>query len=155
MDTLGKRIRVLRGKNSQVWLAKKLGIPPTTLSNYEHDKSELNFALIEAITTIFQVNTDWLLFGRGPMRPSDAETLQDDLSHPAPHDEALRRFESRLDALEDERRELNAENRQLHRDKAELLRENGELREKVARLEERKRRHDLTHGVPAEDSDVA
>lgn len=69
MDTLGDRIKYLRGDKSQRWLADKLSIPQTTLSNYENNKSELNFAMIETLTTIFRVNTDWLLFGRGPMKP--------------------------------------------------------------------------------------
>ena len=63
MSTLGDRIKALRGAHSQKWLAERLGIPPTTLSNYENNKSELNFATILALKTIFKVDTDWLLFG--------------------------------------------------------------------------------------------
>lgn len=64
-------------------------------------------------------------------------------------------FEEEKRRLWEERRELMAENRQLHREKEELLRENGDLRATIARLEERKHRHDLTHGIAAEDSGVA
>lgn len=67
MNTLGERIKLLRGRRSQKEFAKELGIPPTTLGNYENNKSELNFAMIDQFVTIFKVNIEWLLFGRGPM----------------------------------------------------------------------------------------
>jgi len=69
MSTLGDRIRELRGAHSQRWLAEQLGIPSTTLSNYENNKSELNFATILALKTIFKVDTDWLLFGDTGAKP--------------------------------------------------------------------------------------
>lgn len=65
------------------------------------------------------------------------------------------KLEAKLEISEEERRELSAENRRLYQEKSILERENGDLREKVARLEERKRRHDLTHGIASEDSGVA
>lgn len=71
MDTLGERLKKIREGQTQAWFAKQLGIPPTTLSNYENGKTELNFAIIDTITTSFCVNTDWLLFGRGPMHPGE------------------------------------------------------------------------------------
>ncbi len=70
--TVGDRLKILRSGHTQAWLAEKLTIPPTTLSNYENNKSELNYGMIEAITSIFHVNADWLLFGTGPMRGETA-----------------------------------------------------------------------------------
>lgn len=70
MATLGERLKLLRQGMTQRAFAAKLGIPQTTLSNYEKNKCELNLALAEQITTMFGVSTDWLLFERGPMRMS-------------------------------------------------------------------------------------
>jgi hypothetical protein len=67
MNTLGERIKFLRGDTTQAAFAASLGIPQMTLSNYETGKSEPKFGLIDTICTIFSVNADWLLFGRGPM----------------------------------------------------------------------------------------
>jgi transcriptional regulator with XRE-family HTH domain len=68
MATLGERLKLLRQGMTQRAFAAKLGIPQTTLSNYEKNKCELNLALAEQITTMFGITTDWLLFERGPMR---------------------------------------------------------------------------------------
>ncbi len=141
METLGERIKLLRGNTTQRQLAEALGIPQTTLANYESNKSELNFRMIEALTSKFRVRTDWLIFGKGPR-------YLDESAAPAPQAACAHcaELEEELKIERNERRELAAENRQ-------LWRENGELREKVARLEERKRRYELTHGL-AEERDV-
>lgn len=106
MNTLGERLKKLREGQTQAWLAKQLGIPATTLSNYENGKSELNFAIIDAITTIFKVNTDWLLFGRGPMTAEDAPDSQ---QAEMPIQDTIAcsrclRLERRLEMVEEERR---------------------------------------------------
>lgn len=106
MNTLGDRLKKLREGQTQAWLAKQLGIPATTLSNYENGKSELNFAIIDAITTIFKVNADWLLFGRGPMTAEDAPDSQ---QAEMPIQDAIAcsrclRLERRLEMAEEERR---------------------------------------------------
>ena len=155
MNSLGSRIKIIRGTANQIQFSADMGIPQTNLSRYERDVSVPDLELLVRLADKYGVSLEWLIAGRGSMRPEGSESIPNELSQPVHHDEAVRRLEARLDASENERRELCAENRQLHRDKAELLRENGELREKVARLEERKRRHDLTHGMPSENSDVA
>lgn len=70
-NTLGDRIKILRGSLTQRQFAEKIDIPATTLGNYEKNKSELNFATIDLFTKTFGINTDWLIFGRGPMHSSD------------------------------------------------------------------------------------
>jgi len=115
METLGDRLKILRGNISQATLADRLGIPQTTWSNYEKNKNKPDFALIDQLCIEFKVGADWLLFGRGP-EPQEVGGI------PSSHEEG------RLAALEDERRELSAENRQ-------LWKENAALRERVARLE--------------------
>ena len=49
-NTLGDRIKILRGSLTQRQFAEKIDIPATTLGNYEKNKSELNFATIDLFT---------------------------------------------------------------------------------------------------------
>ena len=101
MSTLGDRIKQLRGTHTQKWLAEQLNIPTTTLSNYENNKSELNFAIIRAFKTIFKVNTDWLLFGNDSVYQGEDGTSFDD-------DGRTEKLEARVVELEQENSSLKA-----------------------------------------------
>jgi transcriptional regulator with XRE-family HTH domain len=133
MSTLGDRIRELRGTRTQKWLAGQLGIPATTLSNYENNKSELNFATIQALKTIFKVNTDWLLFGTGPVGPEETESRWQK-AEPDREDNGgaplCLRCKDLLDRL------LAAHDRldQVQEQAKALLRENGELKAEMGGL---------------------
>lgn len=65
--TFGQRLKQIRAGKSQAKIAELLGIPQTTWSNYENDKNKPDFDLLERICSEFRLNSDWLLFGRGPM----------------------------------------------------------------------------------------
>ncbi len=127
MDTVGSRIKALRSPHNQEWLADNLGIPKGTLSNYESGKSELNFAILEAITAMFNVSSDWLLFGIGPQFRSDASETQVH-GHGACHSCAV--LERTLHQERRERLELNRECKS-------LMEEKSALKEYIGRLEER------------------
>lgn len=71
MSTLGNRIKLLRGKQSQTAFAALFEIPQVTLGNYERDRNEPRFELIHKICTHFEINVEWLLFGTGPMHPTE------------------------------------------------------------------------------------
>ena len=134
-NTLGDRIKILRGSLTQRQFAEKIDIPATTLGNYEKNKSELNFATIDLFTKTFGINTDWLIFGRGPMHSSDTPiSHQETITQPEAtiFEPCVRcaKLESKLEKVEEQRDSLMEENRK-------LWKENGELREKCARLEER------------------
>ena len=134
-NTLGDRIKRLRGSLTQRQFAEKIDIPATTLGNYEKNKSELNFATIDLFTKTFGINTDWLIFGRGPMHSSDTPiSHQETITQPEAtiFEPCVRcaKLESKLEKVEEQRDSLMEENRN-------LWKENGELREKCARLEER------------------
>ncbi len=156
--TLGERIKMLRGSASQRQFSLSLGIPQTTLANYETNKSELSFSMIHTFTRKLGINTDWLIFGEGPQwvssEPASAgtvvnaqtpetpcmsgETVANGSSNPGKECEQLEQIEmlrSELVLERRERRELAAENRQLNRDKAALLQELIELKVQLARLE--------------------
>jgi len=135
MSTLGDRIRELRGAHSQKWLAEQLGIPPTTLSNYENNRSELNFATILALKTIFNVDTDWLLFGDTGAKPVLGNTPEAVVAESISGCSQCREFLRQLGIA-------NERVYQIHEREMTLLKENIEL-EKVTRdLEEK---NDLLH----------
>lgn len=134
MDTVGSRIKALRSPHNQEWLAASLGIPKATLSNYESGKSELNFAILKAITAIFNVTSDWLLFGIGPQFRSPAAGAP---AQPEAACHACALLERALSEEREERRELNRECKH-------LLEEKSALKEHIGRLEERLR----TSGSP-------
>ena len=134
-NTLGDRIKILRGSLTQRQFAEKIDIPAITLGNYEKNKSELNFATIGLFTKTFGINPDWLIFGRGPMHSSDTPiSHQETITQPEAtiFEPCVRcaKLESKLEKVEEQRDSLMEENRN-------LWKENGELREKCARLEER------------------
>lgn len=66
MSTLGERLKMLRTGVSQQAIAKRLGLPQTTWSNYEKGKNGSDFAFIDKVCLEFKVSAEWLLFGRGP-----------------------------------------------------------------------------------------
>jgi len=67
METLGQRLRLVRQSLSQQEVAKKLGIPQQTWSNYESGRNNPDVLLLDKIGTMFGVKADWLLYGRGPV----------------------------------------------------------------------------------------
>lgn len=150
------RILACTGAKNDSALARILDILPQSVTA-ARKRAQIPTGWIENISEQYGVSTDWLFFGRGPMHiATDIEQCQNDaptsLQASCPR---CAKLEAKLEISEEERRELSAENRRLYQEKSILERENGDLREKVARLEERKRRDELTHGLPSEDSGVA
>ncbi|MFQ8737283.1 MAG: hypothetical protein ACLSAH_15875 [Bilophila wadsworthia] len=127
-----------RGSNQNItWLAHTAAIrrkdrySSNYIRNYEKNKSELNFATIDLFTKTFGINTDWLIFGRGPMHSSDTPiSHQETITQPEAtiFEPCVRcaKLESKLEKVEEQRDSLMEENRN-------LWKENGELREKCAR----------------------
>lgn len=64
---MGERIKELRKdfRLTQNELADKLGIKPTTLSNYENDVSEPPLETVMKILRLFSTGFDWLITGKG------------------------------------------------------------------------------------------
>lgn len=67
MSSFGERLKKVRGNLSQAEFSKRIGIPQVTLGNYERDRNEPKFKTLEKICSLFEINSDWLLFGVGPM----------------------------------------------------------------------------------------
>ncbi|HJA75459.1 MAG TPA: helix-turn-helix domain-containing protein [Candidatus Desulfovibrio gallistercoris] len=150
METLGDRIKIIRGETSQTQFSSSLGITQTKLSRYERNTTPPEIDFLVRLSRQYAVSLDWLLLGNGcseSSRPSDGDDAN---------------IQTELAAERAERRELTAENRKLYREKEvlykereALLREIGELREKIARLEERKCRIAVTANMAAQDSGAA
>lgn len=66
LDTLGKRLKLLRGQVSQEEVATRAGVSQSNLSKLELDKTLPRVEALIALADYFQVTTDWLLLGRGP-----------------------------------------------------------------------------------------
>lgn len=146
METLGDRIKTIRGLASQMQFSSSLGIAQTKLSRYERNTTPPDLDFLVRLSRRYAVSLEWLITGEGRMHANESgnDETAPSFAHTenaAPHGAQLSepaaslRQELALERLE--RRELSAENRRLHKENAALLRENGELREKVARLEER------------------
>ncbi|GEM_PF-6713004 len=63
MDTIGKRIEMIRGNESRKDFAERLNVPVSTLRNYESDISLPNSDFVAHFCTEMEVNPNWFLFG--------------------------------------------------------------------------------------------
>ena len=68
MDTLGKRIKLLRGKESQDTYAARIGISKGSIGGYERDANSPSADAILKICHADDISVEWLLTGQGPMR---------------------------------------------------------------------------------------
>lgn len=140
MSTLGERIKLARARISQDAFSRELNISKGSLGFYERNENLPNTEVILKICSKTGVGLEWLLTGKGPMRPADTGDSAEENAPEAqtaeygasPSCERCARMEKRLDRLEEERRELSEEKRR-------LWKENAELRERCARLEEREK----------------
>ena len=155
MNTIGSRLKRVRGKLSGEQFAALFGLNAQTIYRYERGARKPGTDFLQMVANKTGANLEWLIAGDGEpdlspleVRPESlpsshsAELLDKHESCPqcAKLESRLEKMEERLEILERERREISTENRQLHRENASLLRENGELREKLALLEHSRNR---------------
>ena len=66
---VGARLRKLREDHLDVRsrreFAKKLGVPPTTIANYERGVCSVSTAVVERLVAFFRVSPRWLFHGTG------------------------------------------------------------------------------------------
>lgn len=140
-----QRLFQATGAETDTALAKILGIQPPSVAG-ARKRHIVPGVWIEKIALDYNINADWLFFGRGEMRVEgdgadrEASPLSGNTPPPAARISSASglcprcgRLEARLDALEDERRELALENRRLWKDNAQLREENALLRERQRR----------------------
>lgn len=151
MDTIGSRLKRVRGKLSGEQFAALFGLNAQTIYRYERGARKPGTDFLQMVANKTGANLEWLIAGEGEPDLSPLEISPESLPsisrsaeplnkhEPCPQcaklESRLEKMEERLEILEQERREVSTENRQLHRENAALLRENGELREKLALLE--------------------
>lgn len=81
-ETIGDRIRQIRGPLSQVEFAAALKADKNTIGRYERGERQPDGDFLLRLYSGFQISIDWLLTGNGP--------IQSDTSvQPAPMDEDL------------------------------------------------------------------
>lgn len=121
-QTLGQRIRMLRGSTSQAEFSIPLGISQNTLSRYEKDLRTPDAVFIDKLCKLHKISADWLMTGQEPMQTNAGSQPEPHASFPSAESPCERclKLEKRLEILEDERRELSAENRQLLKEISEF-----------------------------------
>ena len=149
-STLGQRIKLARGKQSQGAFAQAIQISKGDLGFYERDINLPNSEVVLKICSVSGVNIEWLLTGLGPIRKGEVRVgPYEPAAAPAAwaqEDFRCARLEEKLDRVERQRDELMDENRRLYARKDSLMEEIAALRERVARLEARIGRMELSGG---------
>ncbi len=139
MTTLGTRIKMARGKESQEKFAARLEISKGSLGFYERGENLPKSDVILKICALTGVSLDWLLTGaesasreaahRPAPVPAPPAEQAEQIAAAAPHESRecacpqCAELKKRLTALEEERRELCAENRSLWKNMCSLLEE--------------------------------
>lgn len=72
-NSFASRLRFLRGKESREKFAKKLGLSPRALVNYENGTRVPKSNLVSQICAHLGININWLLAGEGSMRQFDGQ----------------------------------------------------------------------------------
>lgn len=111
--TLGDRIKLLRGAESQEKFAKRIGVNKVTLGNYERDERTPNISIAANICTQCGVSSHWLIFGEGEMRGSTPSVSPPGPPEPTRMDQdgvAASRLAADVRAVSEELRRVNAPN---------------------------------------------
>lgn len=63
--SLGNRLKIVRGNESQKDFGSKYGVNANTIFRYENDQNPPNAEFISAVCSDYGVNANWLLLGEG------------------------------------------------------------------------------------------
>lgn len=75
MNTLGARLKVLRGRKTQEEVSSSLGLSRARYSHYENDRVEPDNAILKLLAEYYNVSSDYLL---GIDTPSTGEQVSFD-----------------------------------------------------------------------------
>ena len=78
MNSIGERIKSIRGEISQSQFSASLDIGQTKLSRLERGTTEPETSFYEAISIAYGVSLDWLITGYGPKLRSSAQPSESD-----------------------------------------------------------------------------
>lgn len=68
METLGERLKKIRGKISREAFVSELGVHQNTYKNYENGDRNPDADFISAVVRVYGIDPGWLLTGTGPMK---------------------------------------------------------------------------------------
>lgn len=92
MDSIGRRLRKLRGDRTQIDVAKAIGIDNSVLSRMESDeKKTLDPEILIRIADFYGVSVDYVITGREFVFNNSTNTIQSELSEEK--EQALKKFE--------------------------------------------------------------
>ncbi|NGP45391.1 helix-turn-helix transcriptional regulator [Bacillaceae bacterium SIJ1] len=74
---IGKRLKQLRGQQTQQWIADELGLTRARYSHYENGRSEPDYDTIITIADYFDVSIDYLLGRDSPKGNPALEPYRD------------------------------------------------------------------------------
>ena len=114
MTTISERLQILRGDKSRRSFAELLGIPASTLKNYEQGDTSPPLETLELVCEKLCISRKWLMLGEGSM--------QEDASIPPQAETSS--LEEKIRILEMRVRELEGEKGQLERHSKLLAEEN-------------------------------
>lgn len=72
-NTLGERLRLIRGKMNQTDFSKTIGITVMTLSRYERDDRVPDAEMVRKICVQNGISPRWLILGEGPMYDAERD----------------------------------------------------------------------------------
>lgn len=162
MNDLASRLKIVRGKRSAKDIAALMGCSMQTIYRYEWGVRVPDEQFLQELAEKTGTSLDWL---KGDNLDHDTPVKNPPRRKASPSarqycmelEARLEKTEQKVEALEDERRELAAENRRLYQEKEDVLRENCLLREKIARLEGEHRKSpslfDEHHSTQLSDKD--
>lgn len=75
MNTLSKRIALLRGDIPQAKFATTFGVAQNTIGRYERGESTPDADFLLALRKKLGVSSEWLLTGEGPMRAGELDSV--------------------------------------------------------------------------------
>jgi transcriptional regulator with XRE-family HTH domain len=75
MDTLGSRIKHIRGRESQEAFAARVGISKGAIGGYERDENSPSAEAVLKICRSDNISVEWLMTGEGVMRPDSQEVM--------------------------------------------------------------------------------
>lgn len=73
MTTVSERLQSARGDKSRRSFAEMLGIPPSTLKNYEQGDTSPTIETLEVVCEKLCISRRWLILGEGSMKQEDSE----------------------------------------------------------------------------------
>lgn len=78
--SIGDRIKQLRGKDSRKDFGEKLGVVQSTVVNYETGRRLPGSDFIAKLCRLYDVTTDWLIFGRLEPRDNDEALVRNEVA---------------------------------------------------------------------------